>query len=468
MAKEEAILLQRFVATGDAAAFSEIVRRHVKLVYGTCMRILADADKAADATQETFFQLLKKAGTITGSLPAWLHRVATCKAVDAVRSESARRRLEDRYADDRRRQAETWEDLAPHVDRALDALDEPTRDLLVQYFFEARCLTDIGGERGMSCATVSRHLKVAIDKLARQLRKRGIIVASVTISSLLSENAVAAAPSAVMQELAKMVLGGAKLAAPAAGTATATSATAVGGLFLAAKTKVVVVVAVMSIGAVGVLTYRHFSRPPDNGNPQADVGSRVPSPRVIVQAQPPGGASTATTTQPVEPDTPPETPSHEPPQQTELVKTQPATLPDQSQDLAPADETPAFDLSTPEATVRSFTRVMIAGDADAVLACFVPNGEDYEDIQEILYADPSDPSQRDEYEMKLWVQSLDPDAEMPILDIREETDGVVSIDWEVTFKSDFTMQGHTFTAGESVTLDAVLVKSDGKWLIDNL
>jgi hypothetical protein len=70
--------------------------------------------------------------------------------------------------------------------------------------------------------------------------------------------------------------------------------------------------------------------------------------------------------------------------------------------------------------------------------------------------------------MRLWFQSLDPDAEMPILDIIEEADGVVSIDWEVTVKEDFTVRGHTFTAGESMKLDAVLVKSDGKWLIDNL
>ena len=99
MAYDEAILLQRFVTAGDAAAFSEIVRRHVDMVYSTCMRILADRDSAADATQETFFQLLKKAGEITGSIPAWLHRVATGKAVDRIRAESSRKRAEVRYAD---------------------------------------------------------------------------------------------------------------------------------------------------------------------------------------------------------------------------------------------------------------------------------------------------------------------------------------------------------------------------------
>ena len=98
MVQDEAVLLQRFVATGDAGAFSEIVRLHASLVYSACMRILGDREAAADATQETFFQFLKKANTIADSIPAWLHRVATGKAVDRIRAESARRRAEGQYA----------------------------------------------------------------------------------------------------------------------------------------------------------------------------------------------------------------------------------------------------------------------------------------------------------------------------------------------------------------------------------
>jgi DNA-directed RNA polymerase specialized sigma24 family protein len=79
MLENEVILLHRFAKTGDAEAFSEVVRRHAGLVYGACLRILADRDRAADVVQETFFQLLRNAGNITGSVPAWLHRVATRK-----------------------------------------------------------------------------------------------------------------------------------------------------------------------------------------------------------------------------------------------------------------------------------------------------------------------------------------------------------------------------------------------------
>jgi DNA-directed RNA polymerase specialized sigma24 family protein len=46
--ENESILLQRFAKTGDPEVFSEIVRRHAGLVYGACLRILADKDRAAD------------------------------------------------------------------------------------------------------------------------------------------------------------------------------------------------------------------------------------------------------------------------------------------------------------------------------------------------------------------------------------------------------------------------------------
>ncbi|MCK4292050.1 MAG: hypothetical protein KAY65_02550 [Planctomycetes bacterium] len=41
MLESENILLRRFAATGDAEAFAEVVRRHVGLVYGASLRVLA-------------------------------------------------------------------------------------------------------------------------------------------------------------------------------------------------------------------------------------------------------------------------------------------------------------------------------------------------------------------------------------------------------------------------------------------
>lgn len=75
-------------------------------------------------------------------------------------------------------------------------------------------------------------------------------------------------------------------------------------------------------------------------------------------------------------------------------------------------------------------------------------------MQEILNADPDDPEQRSEQEMKLWLQSLDPDVEMPIVETKEDG-GAMQVTWQVTFKKDVTALGQTFRAGDT-------------WLIDNL
>ena len=84
MSANEAVLLKRFVDNSDAQAFAEIIKHHAPLVYGVCIRILGDKEKAADAVQDTFFQLVRDAADITGSLASWLHRVATNWAIDII------------------------------------------------------------------------------------------------------------------------------------------------------------------------------------------------------------------------------------------------------------------------------------------------------------------------------------------------------------------------------------------------
>ena len=66
-------LLDRYDRDGDEEAFAELVRRYGTAVWAACAR-LAGRD-AEDAFQAVFLILSRKAGTVTGSLPAWLHAV---------------------------------------------------------------------------------------------------------------------------------------------------------------------------------------------------------------------------------------------------------------------------------------------------------------------------------------------------------------------------------------------------------
>ncbi|HQI27822.1 MAG TPA: sigma-70 family RNA polymerase sigma factor, partial [Sedimentisphaerales bacterium] len=131
MAETEAILLRRFACSGDAEAFAEILRRYAGLVYGAALRVLADVDRASDIAQDTFLQLAKDAGSVTGSLPAWLHRVATHKAIDQVRRDATRRRREADHAVLRSEEATDWREISPFVDEGLNLLNPQVRSILI-------------------------------------------------------------------------------------------------------------------------------------------------------------------------------------------------------------------------------------------------------------------------------------------------------------------------------------------------
>lgn len=268
MAETEAVLLRRFARTGDAEAFAEIIGRHAGLVYGAALRILADVDRAADVAQETFLQLMRDAEKVTGSLPGWLHRVATHKAIDQMRRDASRQHREAQYSAKQPREATEWRHLSRYVDEGLNELDTETRDILVTHFLQGRTTRQIAIVHGISQATVSRRIDAGVMTLRGILRRRGIIVAGGALVALLGENAVQAAPAALTAELGKMaLLGGPAVAASAAGTTGASGAQAVaGGVLAGVKAKAVAVATVAVIGAGSVVTYQHATRPSPSGN----------------------------------------------------------------------------------------------------------------------------------------------------------------------------------------------------------
>jgi len=228
----------------------------------------------------------------------------------------------------------------------------------------------------------------------------------------------------------------------------------------------VVVAAVVGIGVIAFLAHRHFTRPAENSDPavtveQAPASSGAPAVPPPPALEPKGSDAPAEPIRRNEAQATPQTRMPEPAPDRPLVREQPS-------ETTADTRSSQIDLSSPEATVRSFTRLMATGNAEAVMACFLPGGIDYQDMKEILAADASDPRQRDKHETRLWLQSLDPEAKMPIIETKQKADGVVEITWEVVFKKDLTMEGQTFAAGQTMNLDAQLVKSDGKWLINGI
>lgn len=231
MGPQESALLRRFCTGADAEAFAELVQRYASLVYSTCWRVLKDETDAADATQETFFELTRHASHISGSLAGWLHKVATQKSIDLLRRCASRRRREEAYARTQPVEARSWQDLSSHVDLALDELDEATKSLLLERFVLGKSASQIARERGGSKATISRRINAGLMQLRGILRRKGLLVAAGAVATILTESASQAVSSSALYGLGKMAMVGTTEAA-AAGAKAGLAEALVGALVL--------------------------------------------------------------------------------------------------------------------------------------------------------------------------------------------------------------------------------------------
>ena len=219
----EISLLKRFVSNGDAEAFTEIVNQHASMVYGACLRILENKDQAADAVQDTFLQLVRRAESVTESLPSWLHKVAVNRAKELIRTDSLRKQREIKYTANQQKyntQYETasWHEISACIDEELEILDDQTREVLILHFFEGMTMVNIAEKCGTSQQTVSRRIESGVELLRLKLKSKGVLVPEAILTTMLTENTVNATPAFVIKELGKIAIAGSQTVATSTGS----------------------------------------------------------------------------------------------------------------------------------------------------------------------------------------------------------------------------------------------------------
>lgn len=77
------------VASGDAAAFTELYARYEKKTHGICLRILRSHEDAEEANQDVWMRIWTRVETfdanVEGSAEGWIGRIARNRAVDLYR-----------------------------------------------------------------------------------------------------------------------------------------------------------------------------------------------------------------------------------------------------------------------------------------------------------------------------------------------------------------------------------------------
>ncbi|MFC1737092.1 RNA polymerase sigma factor, partial [Candidatus Hydrogenedentota bacterium] len=99
MDPSDTALLRRWVDRRDADAFNELANRYAGMVYATCMRVLGNQADAEEVTQDCFLRLAEGDAPVRRSFGGWLHRLATHRCLNRIRSEKRRSLREKRFAE---------------------------------------------------------------------------------------------------------------------------------------------------------------------------------------------------------------------------------------------------------------------------------------------------------------------------------------------------------------------------------
>jgi RNA polymerase sigma factor (sigma-70 family) len=193
-------LLGTYVRERSEPAFAELVRRHVDFVYSAALRIIRDPHLAEDVTQGVFAALAKNAAQLAERpvLSGWLHRTALNIAAQTIRTIERRRAREKEAAMNQPFAAEPdvlWEEVAPHLDSALNDLAETDREALLLRYFERKSGHEMAMILGVSDEAAQKRVTRAVDRLREVLTKRGVAIGAGALSALVVANAVHAAPA---------------------------------------------------------------------------------------------------------------------------------------------------------------------------------------------------------------------------------------------------------------------------------
>jgi len=223
---DDAALLRLYAEDRSEAAFTELVRRHVNLVYGAALRRTGgDSHRAADVAQQVFTMLARNARKLSRHtvLQAWLHTATRNASLNLMISEHRRKIREFQTATlgpSASGDASTpdWERIKPILDGAIDELTEPDRAAVVLRFFERREFSEIGLALKVSADAARMRTERALEKLRVLLALRGVTSTAAALGAVVANQPLMSAPAGIASALAS-----AALAANGAGIGLATS-----------------------------------------------------------------------------------------------------------------------------------------------------------------------------------------------------------------------------------------------------
>lgn len=173
------------VRAGDDAALGALLARHKAAVYRFGMKLCRDSEDAKDVVQDTLFAAVKGLRAFRGSssLSTWLYAVARSFCIKKHRASKFAPKetvsLEDPAVAKtaapsvRPDEAAAGHELSSILDHAIDALDEPSREVFVMRDIEGLTAPEVARVLGVSVDAVKSRLHRARAQVRQQLLEQG-------------------------------------------------------------------------------------------------------------------------------------------------------------------------------------------------------------------------------------------------------------------------------------------------------
>lgn len=261
---DDSVLLSQFNrepgARAGQDAFTALVDRYLNLVYSAAFRMVRSPQLAEEVSQSVFTQLARnsaalKRGTV---LPAWLYQVTHHAAVDVVRREARRQSREQIACEMSQLMNDTaadWAQIEPHLDQAMQSLEQSDRTAILLRYFENRSLREVGEALGSSEDAAQKRVSRALDRLRDYFVKNKIAAPAAGLAGVISAHAVQAAPVGL-----SAVVASSSLVTAAASISTATSFTTAKIIVMTTLQKIAVGVVLTGAAVALVFQHRQLSR----------------------------------------------------------------------------------------------------------------------------------------------------------------------------------------------------------------
>lgn len=161
---------------GDESALASLYDESKSLVYGLALRVVGEPADAEEVTLDVFTQVWRTASAFDGSrgnAVSWLVLMTRSRAIDRVRSRTARSRLEEPMEDvpEPSCPAEGLNHERQTVRHAMRVLTDAQRRLIEMAFFSGFTHSELAQALAVPLGTIKTRIRVAMLKLKEELTK---------------------------------------------------------------------------------------------------------------------------------------------------------------------------------------------------------------------------------------------------------------------------------------------------------